>query len=130
MNASGPTPHILQHNFTKEFVLITKLLPSIILVIIKIYTEVEVYDALVAVADRMPMRRASKTFHIPRSTLRSRLAGKQSHRDAADPQRTLSDNQEDRLADFLMNQASLGHALTRWETRALGARLASSSIIP
>lgn len=95
----------------------------------KTYTEVEVHDALVAVVDGLLMRQASKTFHIPRSTLRSRLAGKQSHRDAADPQRILSDIQEDRLTDFLMNQASLGHALTRWETRALGARLASSSII-
>jgi hypothetical protein len=27
---------------------------------------------------------------------------------------------------FLVNQSSLGHALTRWETRALAARLGSS----
>lgn len=124
MNASAPTLCKVNYNFTRELFLITKLLPDINLVIMKPYSEAEVHDALVAIADGMSIRAAGRTWHIPERTLRHRLAGTQSHHVAADPQRVLFDHQEDQLAMFLINQSSLGHALTRWETRALAARLA------
>jgi hypothetical protein len=89
----------------------------------KPYTEAEVHNAIVAVRDGMPIQTAAKAWHIPQTTLWDRLKGTQSHQVAADPQRPLSEVQEDQLAMFLINQSNLGHALTRWETRALAAWL-------
>lgn len=90
----------------------------------KTYSEADVFDAITAVRDGMGKREASRTWHIPYTTLRRRLLGTPNHRDAANAQRLLSDYQEDQLAVFLINQAALGLALTRYETRALAARMA------
>lgn len=90
----------------------------------KQYSEAHVHDALVALADGMPWKAASRLWHIPLSTLRRRRAGAPNHIEAADPQRLLSDVQEAQLALFIINQSSLGLALSRFETRALAAHLA------
>lgn len=44
----------------------------------KPYGEVEMHDALVSIYDGMPIRHASRTWHIPERTLRHRLVGKHS----------------------------------------------------
>ena len=113
VHASVPTLYKLNVFSTRTFFLITKLLPGIILVLIKPYAEIDVHNAIMAVRDGMSVKRAARTWHIPRSTLQSRLAGCQSHKVAADPIRVLSNHQEDQLAIFLVNQSSLGHTLTR-----------------
>jgi hypothetical protein len=69
MHASGPTPYILLNIFTRDFFLVTKLLLDIILVIMKHYSEADLYDALVAIADGMALREASRTWYILRSIL-------------------------------------------------------------
>jgi hypothetical protein len=90
----------------------------------KQYSEADVYDAIVAITDGMSQRDASRLWHIPRSTLQHQLNGQRSHHEAADPQRVLDDYQVSYLALFIINQSSLGLALTRYKTRALAARLA------
>ena len=85
MNASVPTLYKINHNITRDFFLTTKLLPGINLVIMKLYTEVKLYDAIIACQDGMPMREASRMWHIPHSTFRDRLYGIQNRFVAADP---------------------------------------------
>jgi len=112
----------------RDFFLITKLRHNIDLVIMKSWSEAEMFDALTAIADGMPIRAAAREWGIPESTLRTRLNGAQSHRDASSHLRVLSDDQEDELVQFIINQSVLGLALTRFEVRAMAARLASSSL--
>jgi hypothetical protein len=76
VHASVPTLYKINVFSTRTFFLITKLLPSIILIIMKPYGELEMHDAIVAVRDGMPVREASRTWHILRSTLQSRLASR------------------------------------------------------
>jgi hypothetical protein len=61
VHASIPTPYKINVFFTRTFFLVTKLLPGIILVIMKPYSEIEMYDAIVVVRDGMPVREASRT---------------------------------------------------------------------
>lgn len=92
----------------------------------KPYSEAEIHDALNAIENGMSIRQASRTWHIPKSTLHDRVTGTQSHSNAAYAQQVLSDYQEDCLVLFIVNQSTLGLALTRFETRALAAKLAYS----
>ena len=69
VHASVPTPHKINVFFTRTFFLVTKFLPAIILVIMKPYSEIEIHDAIVAVRDGIPIREASRTWHIPRLIL-------------------------------------------------------------
>jgi hypothetical protein len=55
--ASAPTLQKVNHSSTRDFFLITKLLPDVDLPIMKPYTEVEVHDAIVAIRDGMPVGR-------------------------------------------------------------------------
>ena len=85
VHVSVPTLHKLNVFSTRTFFLITKLLPNIILVVMKPYAEIDVYDAIVAVRDGMSVKQASRTWHILRLIFQNRLAGTQSHKVAADP---------------------------------------------
>ena len=89
MNAFSPTPYILYDIFTRKFFLVTKLCLGINLAIMKLYFEEEVYNTLIALADRKPLREVAQAFHIPCSTLQHGFAGTQSHYKAAKPQRPL-----------------------------------------
>jgi hypothetical protein len=61
VHVSIPTLHKLNVFSTRTFFLITKLLPGIILVIMKPYGKLEIYDTIVAVRDGMSVREASRT---------------------------------------------------------------------
>jgi hypothetical protein len=61
VHASVPTPYKINVFSTRTFFLITKLLLSIILIIMKPYSKLEIHNAIMAVKDGMPVRKASRT---------------------------------------------------------------------
>lgn len=69
----------------------------------KTYSEEDMADAITTVRDGMAKKAASRTWHIPYTTLRRRLLGAQDHYTAANHLRLLSDYQEDQLGAFLVN---------------------------
>lgn len=72
------------------------------------YTEDDVQYALNDVTNGMSVRQASIKWGVPRSTLQDRTYGHLSHSEAAQPYQRLSPVQEERLADWVLVQESIG----------------------
>ncbi|KAL8330663.1 hypothetical protein RB593_001588 [Gaeumannomyces tritici] len=88
----------------------------------KQYTETEIACALEGVRAGASVKSASKTWGIPRSTLRRRIGGglpscrAQAHRQRVDP------SQELFLADWVLVQIALGYPPTHGELRYIASR--------
>jgi len=109
----------------EEFFLLVKLCSYRVFSLIKSYTEDDLGAALEAIASGAGIREATRHWGIPKTTLLRRLAGAQSHSDAAIWQMRLSSTQESNLTKFALNQSALGMPLTHFEMRAFAARLTS-----
>jgi hypothetical protein len=72
------------------------------------WTEEEMAEALVAIANGLSQRAAAKWYGIPASTLRGRLTGAVPSKQAAIARQILSDTQEEYLAHWAIVQAALG----------------------
>jgi hypothetical protein len=72
------------------------------------YTEYDIGQAIQAVAAGQSLRRAALDWGIPKTTLRNRLMGSESHQAAAEDQQRLSPVQEKRLVDWVLVQEALG----------------------
>ncbi|KAL8323782.1 hypothetical protein RB597_008897 [Gaeumannomyces tritici] len=83
----------------------------------ELYTEKEIEQAVAAVQDEVPIAYAARHFGIPRSTLRHRLAGRLPIRQAQELYQRVAPEQEKRLANWILLQASLGLPPTHAEVR-------------
>jgi hypothetical protein len=66
------------------------------------YTENDVQNALTDIRNRGALRTASTHHEIPRATLRGRLNGAQSYRDAHDNEQRLSTVQKEHLKRWIL----------------------------
>ncbi|KAL8364922.1 hypothetical protein RB595_004887 [Gaeumannomyces hyphopodioides] len=83
----------------------------------KQYTEEDVERAVAAVQAKVPISRAARLWGIPRTTLRRRLTGSLPGRQAQEQYQRIPPEQEKRLADWVLLQASLGLPPTHAEVR-------------
>ena len=72
-------------------------------------------DAMKAVEDGMPVARAARQHNVPRTTLQDRMSGKVVHGVRPGPQPYLTHNEETKLAEYVIECASVGHRKTRAE---------------
>lgn len=87
------------------------------------YTEADMTSALASIANGASERKASLEWGIPRSTLRNRILGHESHQVAAEPLQKLAPIQEKRLTEWILVQESLGLSLTHSQIRDFAQRL-------
>ena len=81
------------------------------------YDEDSLQNAIVDVENGMTASEASKTWGVPRSTIRSRLKGSEPHDIAAAHLQKLSPEQEAKLVDWVQLQEALGLAPTHSQIR-------------
>ena len=83
------------------------------------YNDENMLKAFEAVKGKeMSIRRASEVYGVPRTTLQDRVSGKISL-SAKSGHRLLTDEEESRLAEFLVGCASIGYAKSRKEVLAI-----------
>ena len=87
------------------------------------YTENALTAAIDAVNAGTPVKRAARDYGIPRATLQDRLAGRQSKTIAHTLQQKLSFVQENRLAEWICIQDTLGLAPTHAQIRTFASRI-------
>ena len=85
------------------------------------YTEDDVQNALVDFQNRVALATAATQNGVPRSTLRDRGNGAQSHRHAHEDLQRLSTVQEERLKRWILRQEALGYAPTYTQVRAIAS---------
>ena len=78
------------------------------------WTEESMQNALLAVQNGLELATASKRYGIPRSTLRGRLSGANTFKQAATDRQMLSPVQEADLATWIKIQELLGQAPTHF----------------
>jgi hypothetical protein len=66
------------------------------------YTENNVQNVLVDIQNRSGVATTATRYGVPRTTLRGRLSGAQSYRDAHDDEQRLSTIQEERLERWIL----------------------------
>ena len=76
------------------------------------YTEGDIENALADLTRGVSVAAAANRHGVPRSTLRGRISGAQSHRYAHDNDQRLSAVQEDQLEQWILRQEALGYAPT------------------
>lgn len=87
------------------------------------YTEHDVTQALIDVADGKSLRQAALEWGVPRSTLQGRLHNPTTHQQAASHLQRLPTMIEDRLTDWILTQETLGYSVTHAQVRTFGERL-------
>ena len=87
------------------------------------YIENALAVAIDAVNAGTPLRRATRDYSIPLTTLHHRLAGRQSKTIAHTSQQKLSPIQESRLAEWIRIQDVLGLAPTHTQIRTFANRI-------
>ncbi|KUI55247.1 Hemoglobin subunit beta [Cytospora mali] len=87
------------------------------------YTEQDVEDAVVAIANGKSLRQASREWSIPRTTLHNRIAGRQPRQFAHETRQRLSRSQEDNLTKWATAQIELGLPPTHAEVKELAQRI-------
>jgi len=85
------------------------------------YTENDVQNALADLCNGSALRTVSAHHGVPRTTLRGRLNGAQSCRDAHDDEQRLSTVQEEHLERWILRQEALGYAPTHAQVRAIAS---------
>jgi hypothetical protein len=81
------------------------------------YTEKDLLAALCDVRNRTSLRRASREWGVPLSTLQNRNQGRESHAIASENQQKLSTSQEAHLTSWVLAQEALGVPLTHGQIR-------------
>ena len=76
------------------------------------YTEDDVQNALTDIENGLAKATAATRHSVPRSTLRNRLNGTQSHKYAYKGEQRLSFVQEEHLEHWILRQEALGYAPT------------------
>ena len=74
----------------------------------------------------MSIQRASEVYGVPRTTLQDRVSGKVSLDTRSGVGRLLTDEEECRLADFLIGCVSIGHAKSRKDILAIAQQILDS----
>src|SRR6266699_4333743 len=87
------------------------------------YTEDALTAAINAVNADTPVKRVAYDYGIPMTTLRYRLAGRQSKTTAHTSQQKLSSIQESRLAEWIHIQDALGLGPTYAQIRTFASRI-------
>jgi hypothetical protein len=87
------------------------------------YNEQDIQQALNAITNGMSQRKAELEYGVPRATLQNRMKGHISRQEAHVPQQRLSTVQEQRLAEWVLVQESLGLAPTHGQIRAFAGRI-------
>ena len=78
-------------------------------------------NALTDFRNRGVLRTISICYRIPRTTLRGRLNGARSCRNAHDDEQRLSTVQEERLEHWILRQEALSYAPTHAQVRAIAS---------
>ena len=79
----------------------------------KLYKSENLKLATEAVSEGVTIRRAAEEYNIPRSTLHDHVSGRVLLGSKSGPQKYLSDDEENELADFLRDCSRIGYARTR-----------------
>ena len=79
----------------------------------KLYKNENLKLATEAVSEGVTIRRAAEEYNIPRSTLHDHVSGRVLLGSKSGPQKYLSDDEENELADFLRDCSRIGYARTR-----------------
>ena len=79
------------------------------------------YEAVVS--GGMSLRKAAKEYGIPRSTLHVKVQGKVAITVKSGVKKHLSDEEEDRLVEFIAGCASIGYAKSRKEVQAIAQQI-------
>ena len=87
------------------------------------YSEDLLQRAITAVEAGTPVRRVVRDYSIPRTTLRGRLAGRQSKSTAHSHQQKLSPESEAQLVDWILTQGALGFPPTHSQIRLFVSRI-------
>lgn len=90
---------------------------------VRSYTESDISAAIQDVSSGKSIHKAALHWGIPRSTLISRLHGRQSRRESKSAYQKLSPVQEKHLADWILVQEALGVAPTHTQIRELAQRV-------
>ena len=91
------------------------------------YTEEDVKQALLDLANGHPMSAVTARHGVPRTTLRDRQSGAQTRRQARADQQRLSAIQEDRLEQWILCQEALGYAPTHGQVRAIATNIVQAN---
>ena len=83
------------------------------------YTEDDVAQALLDLADGSALRATAKRHGVPKSTLRDRQFGAQTAYQGHSHQQRLTLTQEDQLEQWIIRQEALGYAPTHAQIRAI-----------
>jgi 4-hydroxybenzoate polyprenyltransferase len=83
------------------------------------YTEEDVQSALKDIEGGKSVRKAQLDWGVPRSTLQNRTYGHVSRKEAQEPYQRLSIVQENKLAEWVLTQESIGSNPTHAQVRAL-----------
>ena len=83
------------------------------------YTENDMRNALTDVYNGGAIATAATHHGVPRTTLRDRLKGARSCRNAHNDEQRLSTIQEERLKRWILRQEALSYALTHAQVRAI-----------
>ena len=90
----------------------------------KQYSQESLSAALEAVKEGMPVRRASVSFGVPRSTLQDRINGRVIHGTNPGPQPYLAPAEEQELSQFLVDVAEAGYGKTRSQVITIAQNVA------
>ncbi len=88
------------------------------------YLEKDILDAISKYEQgNQSLRRISREFGIPRSTLRDRISGRETRQEASQPRQILSRVQEDHLTQWVLTQVALGVPPTHAQLREFACRI-------
>ena len=85
------------------------------------YTENDVQNALADIRNRGAKATASTHHGVPQTTLRDRLNGAQSYRDAHNDKQRLLTVQEECLERWILQQEALGYAPTHAQVQTIAS---------
>ena len=91
------------------------------------YTEDDVAQALLDLANGSALRTTANKYGVPRSTLRDRQSGAQTTRQGHSNQQRLTSIQEHQLEQWIIRQEALGYALTHAQVRAIATGVLRAS---
>ena len=93
----------------------------------KSYTEHDIKFAIEETIGGVSIRTTAKNWNIPHNTLRNRIKGSQTHRQAAESQQKLPPELETKLATWVIAQHDLGYPPSHQEIRIFVERILERS---
>lgn len=85
----------------------------------KQWSEESMVGAMQAVADGSSVAGAAREHGVPRTTLQDRVCGKVTHGKKSGRERYLNEEEEKKLAEFLVESAAVGYGKSRTEIMAI-----------